>query len=472
MQPTSNNRSVIISLRLEHLLGWGVTILLCVIPVVLWLQIHPLNTISGFPGIMLSIGRVTALVGMVMYALNLVYSTRLRFLELFFGGLNRVYIAHHLLGGLALVFLSLHPLFLSLRFVQVSVLQSALLLLPNGLTPFTALFNTSSDLHNIVLQQWATFFGIVAFWGMVVLLLVTFFIKLPYRIWLFTHKFLGAAFFIAGLHILFINSDTTSHPVLKYYMLTITAIGIAAFVYRTLLGRILVRHYQYHVDDVRVEGGNVTQILMSPLTAYQMSYKPGQFVFIRFVNAEASGISKEWHPFSISSSPKDQRLRLSVKALGDYTGNLVNIRPGTIADIEGAYGRFTYTNFKNKNQIWVAGGIGITPFISMAKDLSPEKGYKIDLYYSVKTAAEIIDWQALGEVANNMQGNFRVIPFVSDQQNNGFLSVDFIEKYSAGVTGKDVFICGPPGMMKAMRSQFKAKGIAGANIHTEEFAMS
>lgn len=150
MQP-QGDRPIIISFRTEQLLGWGVTIFLCLLPVILWLQIHPLSTIHGFPGIMLSIGRVTGLVGLVMYSLNLIYATRLRFLETFFGGLNRVYIAHHLLGGLALVFLSMHPFFLSLRFAQKSIKQAALLLLPNGLMPVGALFDRHSDLHSVVL---------------------------------------------------------------------------------------------------------------------------------------------------------------------------------------------------------------------------------------------------------------------------------------------------------------------------------
>jgi predicted ferric reductase len=221
MQPRGN-RQVIISFRLEHLLGWGVTILLCIIPVILWVQIHPLQTIHGFAPIMLNIGRVTGLVGMVMYALNLIYSTRLRFLEVFFGGLNRVYIAHHLLGGLALVMLAMHPFFLSLRYTTTNLKQAALILIPNGLAPVSALFHRESFYHPIVLEQWALFLGIIAFWGMVILLLVTFFIRIPYRVWLFTQKFLGLAFFIAGLHVLFIASDTSTHTVIKYYILIIS----------------------------------------------------------------------------------------------------------------------------------------------------------------------------------------------------------------------------------------------------------
>lgn len=468
MQP-SGDRPVIISFRIEHLLGWGATIGLCLAPIWLWGMMHPLSTIQGFPAIMLALGRITGLVGMVMYALNLVYSTRLKFLEYWFGGLNRVYIAHHLLGGFALIFLSFHPLFLALRYIKTSLLQAALILLPNGLFPISALFQTNSDLHSIVLEQWAIFFGFIAFWGMVGLLLITFFIRIPYKIWLWTHKFLGLMFFLGGLHVLFVTSDTSKNGPLRYYILVITAIGLLAFIYRTIFGGVVIRKHKYAVERVMLEGGNVTQVTMSPM-ARPMRYQPGQFVFIRFLHSRKDGIKPEWHPFSITSSPREPVLQVSVKGLGDYTNNLSSLRSGTIAEVEGAYGRFSYSHSKNKQQIWVGGGIGIAPFISMAKDL-PAQGFQVDLYYAVKTSSEIIDWQLFHDIAVFQNGNFRVVPFIGDRQ-NGHLNADYIEQISGSVKGKDIFICGPDGMMKSLRQQFKDKGVPGTHIHTEEFAMS
>ncbi|MCA9327461.1 ferredoxin reductase family protein, partial [Candidatus Saccharibacteria bacterium] len=426
------------------------------------------DTIQGPVAIMLNIGRVTGLVGLVMYALNLVYATRLRFLEYWFGGLNRVYIAHHLLGGLALIMLSLHPLFLALRFVGTSMKQAALQLIPNGLFPLNALWNTSSEYHEVVLQQWATMFGSIAFWGMVGLLLVTFFIKIPYRLWLFTHKFLGAAFFTAGLHVLFISSDTSKDPAMKWYILILTAIGLVAFIYKTLAGNIFIRKFKYKIEEVKIVAGNVTQVRMKPIKD-SMSYKAGQFVFVRFHQPD-SPVTREWHPFTISSSPKDDMLELSVKALGDYTNKLASLSPGTVADIEGAYGRFSYTNYSSKDQIWIAGGIGITPFLSMIKDLPPE-GTKVDLYYAVKTESELIDWDKLGQHAGARHKEVRAIPFISEKQ-QGHLDVAFIEKTSGSIKGKDFFICGPPPMMQGLRKQLRAKGVPATSIHSEEFGMS
>jgi predicted ferric reductase len=465
MQPRGD-RPLIISFRVEHLFGWLLVFALCFIPLIFWAQVNPPSNVNTFSSAMINIGRITGLIGLVMYALNLVLATRLRILENLFGGLNRVYIAHHILGGFALIFISFHPLFLALRFVKISFYQVAMLLLPNGLAPLNALFHGSSPYHSQVLQQWAIFLGIIAFWGMVGLLLVTFFIQIPYRIWLFTHKFLGVFFIIAGLHVFFIRSDTSINMPLRYYMLAFTIIGTAAYIYRLLSGKILVRHYKYKVTQA-LKTGDVLQIALSPMDL-RLPYQPGQFLFVRFLGAP--GIGREWHPFSIVSGPQDNNLYLAIKGLGDYTKKISDLPAGTVAEIEGAYGKFSYTNYKNTRQIWIAGGIGITPFLSMARSL-PAAGYEIDLYYSVRTSSELLDKEMLDYIVKVHNGTFRFFPYIGDQQ-KGHLSADYIEKNSSTIAGKEVYICGPPPMMDSLRKQLKAKSVPGTSIHTEEFAMS
>lgn len=450
--------------------GWLWVTVICSISALLWLRIHPVSDLfsSDFSTTMLSWGRLTGIVGMVMYALNLILSTRLKFIEDMFGGLNRVYIAHHILGGLALILLCFHPLFLALQYVTTSLREAGYILIPHDLVPISALFDTNHDLHLDVLQQWALFFGIIAFWAMVALLIITFYIKISYQTWLFTHKFLGGAFFLAGLHVLFINSDTSSSALLKFYVLGITALGMGAFVYKTLMPKIFIKRSRYQVLSVTMQNPSVAKVSLHPVTR-PIVYKPGQFVFIRFLKSGVKELSDEWHPFSISSVPGGS-LEITIKALGDFTGNLSKLPSGTVAEIEGAYGRFTYSNFKNLNQIWIAGGIGITPFLSMAKSL-PAQGYSIDLYYSVKSESELIDWQELANIALTRNGNFRLIPFVADTQ-QGFLDTKFMLGYSKTFAGKEIFICGPPPMMKSLKVQLKKAGVKKSNIHSEEFAMS
>jgi predicted ferric reductase len=157
-----------------------------------------------------------------------------------------------------------------------------------------------------------------------------------------------------------------------------------------------------------------------------------------------------------------------VKTLGDYTKSLAALRPGTVAVVEGAYGKFSYKNYRNPNQIWIAGGIGITPFLGMAESLGTEE-HTIDLYYAVKHESELVDLGELLRIGEWQYHKFRTIPVVNDK--DGLITAKLVNEKSGGVEGKDIFLCGPPGMMKNLRSQFRDLGVANSKIHSEEFSI-
>ena len=448
---------------IRYKIGWAAIILLTSIPSIWTFRLVNKLAMPGVFGFFNMLGLVTGVAGLMLYALNLILATRLRIMEDYFGGLNRMYIAHHLTGGIALILLSFHPVLLALRYftsLEISAFHTAAKFL--WVHPISFATPITGDM--------AINFGIVAMFGMVVLLILTFFIHLPYKLWLFTHKFLGAAFFFAGLHVLFIKGTISSVGYLRWYLLIFSAVGLVAAAYRTLGGRILVRHYDYRVEHSTTVAKDVIELILSPINK-RIDFKPGQFVFIRFKYSGVKGVTTEAHPFSISSAPTDEKLRLSVKALGDYTRDLLQLKPGAIAEIEGAYGKFSYRNYQNTNQIWVAGGIGITPFISMARNLHVEKPMQIDLYYSVKTETELVNYQELSTIMSTSAHHFRIIPYIADKQ-QGFLTADFIAKNSNGVAEKDIYICGPPTMMKSLRKQFIMLRVPNYRIHSEEFAMS
>lgn len=444
--------------------GWLVTFVLCLLPVVFWLgsQSQGPNFDSSYFALT-SLGQIAGLVGITLYSLNLIYATRLRFLEDWFGGLNRVYIAHHIIGGLALVLLALHPMFLVGRYVGTSIESAAQQVLPS-----LKLENLDFS-AKILNQEWAVFFGTVAFFGLVFLMILTFYVKLPYRLWLFTHKFLGVFLFIGGLHVFFINSTVSSNYWLRYYVLGMVVLGLLAFIYKTLLSRILVRKYKYKVGRVvTASGAKVAHIILEPIKT-SVSYQPGQFLFIKF--PKSKGVKKEWHPFSISSSPADGKIRISAKQLGDFTKSLGQLKVGDPAYIEGAYGRFSYRFHKNPNQIWVAGGIGITPFLSMARELNPKHNYKIDLYYCVNTTSEMIDTNSLKRAIGVKKDGLRVFPYVQAKHQQ-HITAHYISQKSGAIKNKDVYICGPPAMMRSLKKQLKALGVKSKNIHSEEFSLS
>lgn len=431
--------------------GWPLLVIICLLPVLRWATVQPLDVRFVTPVVsLLSLGQVAGLLGLNLYAFNLLLATRIKIFEDLFGGLNKVFIAHHIIGGIALITLMIHPIMLALRLVPSSIHDAALLLLP-------------------MLDNLPVAYGVLSLWGTILLLYLTFFVTLPYPVWLTSHKFLGAFFFLAGLHVLFIPNDLSRDPLLKSYMLGFVVLGVVSFLYRTILPSLLVRRYNYLVRSAAQKAPGVVTVDLIPENRL-MNFRAGQFVFVSF---HAPGISAEWHPFTISSAPGGGDFSITIKSLGVYTKKLTSILPaiaGARVNVEGAYGRFSYENYGNPQQIWIGGGIGITPFLSMAHAMGAGP-YNIDLYYSVKNESELIDFDLLlATQINTPDRVLRVFPFVADKQ--GFLTAKYIAGQSPNVKDRDILICGPPVMMQAMRKQFQELGVPNKAIHTEEFAMS
>jgi predicted ferric reductase len=442
-------------LQYSSKLGWPLIIFFSFVPLIIWM-ITPYSLDQRFLRsghfnygmTMTAIGQVLGMVGMAMFALNLVLSARLKWLEGLFGGMNKVYIAHHILGGLAFVLLLLHPLFIVAKYIPNAAMQAVKMLF-------------------LLSPTWDVRFGVIALMLMILFLVLTFFVKLPYHIWKWTHKFMGLAFFFASLHVLLIPSDVTQVAILKYYMFFLVVLGFAAIFYRTVLGFYFVPKLEYVVEEIRTVNPSIIEIVMKPKDEkHCMRYTPGQFIFIGFPNNKGL---EEVHPFSLSSQPEGVCISIGVKALGDYTAHVKELKAGDRAIIEGPFGRTSYKYYKTKEQIWVAGGIGITPFLGMARSLKPEDDYKVDLYYSAVSLPDAAFNDELVRIAET-NPNFRLIPWYGKEK--GFLSAEAIIKESGGVLGKEIFICGPPGMMKALKDQFGKWKVPVARVHSEEFSMN
>ena len=178
--------------------GWWILSVLSLIPLVLWIFESPLSLRFSSPSISTrSLGDIAGLCGMAMFSLVMILSARLKIFESFFNGINESYTAHHFFGGLALCLLLFHPVFLVYGYLSISLRAAALFLLPGAM--------------------WAQNFGMIGLFLMIITLVITFYTKLKYQVWKFTHKFLGLAFIFAFLHTFLIGGDLTSNRSLKIY---------------------------------------------------------------------------------------------------------------------------------------------------------------------------------------------------------------------------------------------------------------
>jgi predicted ferric reductase len=160
-------------------------------------------------------------------------------------------------------------------------------------------------------------------------------------------------------------------------------------------------------------------------------------------------------------------LRVTIKASGDFTRHLFeNLKTGMDAVIEGAYGMFDYKTGGQK-QIWVAGGIGVTPFLSFIRDMGGNLAQDVDFYYTVRHRDEAI---FVDEIEAAAKQNPRLKARIRYSSTDGSLTVDEIVKNAGGnISGHHVYMCGPLPMVQAFEKKFLEVKVPAANIHYEEF---
>jgi predicted ferric reductase len=177
-----------------------------------------------------------------------------------------------------------------------------------------------------------------------------------------------------------------------------------------------------------------------------------------------SGRNEE-HPYTLSSAPEESALRIVVKDAGDATAALQKVSLESKALIEGPYGGFLKPG--EEGQLWIAGGIGLTPFLSRARSLvHARRSADIDLIYCAQDEARAYFRPELEELATKIPG-FRV--HVHYFYREGPLSVDFISARCPDYAAREVYLCGPPLMIEIVRSDLVKHRVPRSRIHSEDF---
>ena len=187
-------------------------------------------------------------------------------------------------------------------------------------------------------------------------------------------------------------------------------------------------------------------------------FEPGQFAFITI---DAGGF-REAHPFTIAFGANEAGLRFTMKVLGDYTRRVRDdLTARADVDVEGPCGRFNLLK-GSEQQVWIAGGIGITPFLSVLRTMSPGHGRTVRLYYCVRTAKEAVFYSELERLAVCF-GDVAIMRLDSDRG----------ARISADVGGAlrdwSYYCCDPQSMIVAVSDGLKEYGVSAHRIHREEF---
>lgn len=428
--------------RKENSIGWILVFSTLLATWTIWLI-----TLASYTFIwkdpFLFVSKAVVLPGTILMCWSFFFSTRLPFFNNLFGGLDKVYHAHKMTSISSFVCICLHPTFQFFRFLP-NYRKALELFIPRALT--------------------AIEFGIIALLLFIALISLTLWIKIPYHIWKRTHEYFILVMLLAMAHVWLMDKQVHDSIYLMSWMYGFMIAACVAYLYTRFLYRFLGPKYIYSVAGIeeKKEGWDVYLI---PKESKQLIYQPAQFIYISF---KSPFLGDESHPFSISSAFPNE-LRLSVKNSGDYTSKLDSLKKGDEATLWGPYGKFyeKYLCEPEKDAVMIAGGIGITPFLSLLQhEIKHPTKRKTTLFYGVKDrqSTDYVD-----EIKRYVDENPQIQIFVSYYEEEP-LSLPFIKKrLTKEWRCLNYFLCGPIEMMKLFEKALKAKGVCNRNIVYEDF---
>ena len=401
----------------------------------------------------------------ICMVLGLLLSARPRAVETAFGGLDRMYRVHKYLGVAALLLFIAHFATVPGGPPEGEVAAAGAVSVEGGAATAVAAEATGQEADEAEEEELPIdLLGLIAMIGFTLLIIVTLNRKIPYHRWITSHRFMGLFFIVAAVHVFLVLYDGEELAFLSppgVALAVLLLAGLVAYGYKQLLYPRKEKHAFTLSAVNRLE--RATEVVLEPKKGGMFPFEPGQFAF---VTIDADGF-REAHPFTISSGAKEDVLRFTMKVLGDYTRRVRDeLAAGADAGIEGPYGRFNPLRGPEK-QVWVAGGIGITPFLSVLRTMAPGHGKTIRLYYCVRAAREALFFDEL-EARADESGGVTITRFDSDT--GARVDADVIGNDLGGALGDwSYYFCGPKPMVVAVSGGLTKQGVPAHRIHKEEF---
>ncbi len=398
---------------------------------------------------------LSGLLSITVMSLAVLLAARPAWLEKPLGGLDRMYRTHKWAGILAVTFAALHWL------IEMSDDILKALFGREGRVPKerdTGLLEILRDLAEDM-GEWAIY-------AVLAMLVLTLWKRFPYRPWRFLHQAMPVLYLMLVFHaVLLAPTDYWMQPVGVLLALLLGA-GVYGSVH-ALAGHIgRSRRVQGEIVAVERPAADIVAVHCR-LDQSWRGHRPGQFAFVTFDRSEGP------HPFTIASADRgDRSISFQIKALGDYTRRLAErLQPGQAMSVEGPYGRFDMARRNARaQQIWVAAGIGVTPFLAWLESLQdrPDEAPSADLHYCTRDRESDPFVERLGSLCAALPG---IRLHVHGSRQGEVLSADGMLAEQDRSRPTEVWFCGPQGLAEKLRKGLHATLHGKLRFHQEAFEM-
>lgn len=394
-----------------------------------------------------ALSRVTAMAGTYLALVTLVLASRIPWLEREIGQ-DRLISWHRKLAPYSLYLISAHVLLVTVGYSLM------------------AKTNAWNQFWQLVLQtEWM----LPALAGLILMVVVGVTSyrrarqRMTYETWWLIHMYSYIGIAISFAHqiesgAMFINNDKMKIAWCVFYASVFGAI----LIFRWIIPFVRSRRHDLRVEKVVRETRNTISVVVRGRDVSELNAKGGQFFGWRFLDG------KHWwesHPYSLSASPRNDRLRVTIKDLGDASEGVARLKPGTRVMIEGPYGTFTADKAYSDYAVLIAGGVGITPIRALLEEIP--RNVKVDVIWRASTENDLplrreiealAEWR--GATIHWMVGSRHQFPLTPKKIIEAVPHIDIA----------DVFLCGPDGMVNEARKSLLRVGVHPDHLHDEAFA--
>jgi 3-phenylpropionate/trans-cinnamate dioxygenase ferredoxin reductase subunit len=299
--------------------------------------------------------------------------------------------------------------------------------------------------------------------------------KIKYDIWRWWHD--GLSFLAIGLALyhMFKVNYYMSLTYQRVIWLMLSGMWLGIILYIRVARPIIMLKRPYQVVKLEEERGECWSLYLKPDGHDGMEFEAGQFAWI---TSESPFIFRE-NPFSFSTNADcdDKTIGFTIKELGDFTSTIKNFEPGDRVYVDGPYGTFSMDEHECKSMVFIAGGIGSAPVMSMLRTLAARKcKNQLTFFYGNPTWESIIYREKLEELKQELNLNLIHVlekPSEDWEGEKGFINIEVLKRYLPEDYQETVFfICGPLPMIEAVEPCLHELEVPPTQIFSEQYEMA
>ncbi|MBV9486108.1 MAG: ferredoxin reductase family protein [Frankiaceae bacterium] len=292
--------------------------------------------------------------------------------------------------------------------------------------------------------------------------------RLRYETWYYLHFYTYLAVALAFSHQFATGAEFMDNAAARVAWASMYAAVAAAIVWYRFVTpvRQALRH-QLRVAVITTEAPGVVSLDITGRRLTELRAESGQFFRWRFATRELWWTAA---PYSLSSAPRHDRLRITVKVVGDHSRAIAALRAGTRVLAEGPYGAMAAVPRRRSKVLLLAGGVGITPLRALFESIPAASG-DLTLVYRASTARDLVFQAELAQLAAQRGASVHFVVGRRNELGHDPLAAAALSANVPDLADHEVYVCGPDGMTAAVTRALRRAGVPRRQIHHESFEL-